>query len=66
MAGGDQETWDWLFDRYRNESNAQEKAKLLRGLASIDSPWLLRQAYIYEGFILQADIMVIFVIFLDN
>jgi glutamyl aminopeptidase len=41
LAGGDQQTWDWLFDRYRNESNAQEKAKLLRGLASIDSPWLL-------------------------
>ena len=41
-VGGDQETWDWLFERYRNETNAQEKAKLLRGLTSVDSPWLLR------------------------
>jgi hypothetical protein len=41
-VGGDQQTWDWLFKRYRNETNAQEKAKLLRGLASVQSPWLLR------------------------
>ena len=41
-AAGDQETWDWLFERYRNETNAQEKTKLLRGLSSIEIPWLLR------------------------
>ena len=40
-VGGDQETWDWLFERYRSETNAQEKAKLLSGLASVESPWLL-------------------------
>ena len=41
-SAGDQETWEWLFERYRNETNAQEKTKLLRGLTSIEVPWLLR------------------------
>ena len=46
-VAGDQETWEWLFERYRNEANAQEKAKLLRGLASIEIPWLLRYILIH-------------------
>ena len=38
---GNQEVWKWMLDKYRAESNAQEKAKLLRGLASIGEPWIL-------------------------
>ena len=40
--GGDLETWEWLFERYQNETNAQEKLKLLRGLTAVEVPWLLR------------------------
>ena len=40
---GNQEVWKWMLDKYRTESNAQEKAKLLRGLTSIGEPWILVQ-----------------------
>ena len=40
-AVGDEDLWNWMLDRYVNESNAQEKAKLLRGLASVSEPWLI-------------------------
>lgn len=43
LSKGDETTWDTMLQRYISESNAQEKAKLLRGLAWIDQPWIIRQ-----------------------
>lgn len=43
LSKGDENTWDTMLQRYISESNAQEKAKLLRGLAWIDQPWVIRQ-----------------------
>ena len=30
-----------MLEKYVSETNAQEKSKLLRGLASVKDPWLL-------------------------
>ena len=38
---GDEETWKTMLKRYQSETNAQEKSKLLQGLAWIDQPWIL-------------------------
>lgn len=38
---GNEEVWSWMLGLYKRESNAQEKLKLLRGLASITKPWIL-------------------------
>ena len=35
---GDEDTWSTMLKRYQAETNAQEKSKLLRGLAWIDQP----------------------------
>ena len=43
---GDQEVWQWMLDKYKEESNAQEKLKLLRGLSVINEPWIL--SYLLE------------------
>ena len=40
-AEGNQEVWKWMLDKYKVESNAQEKLKLLRGLTCIGEPWIL-------------------------
>ena len=40
-AVGNKEVWEWMFDLYKGEKNAQEALKLLRGLTSISEPWLL-------------------------
>jgi len=40
-AEGNQEVWNWMLNKYKVESNAQEKLKLLRGLTSIGEPWIL-------------------------
>lgn len=40
---GDGQVWQWMFNQYKNESSAQEKLKLLRGLTSVSEPWLLWQ-----------------------
>lgn len=40
-ASGNLEVWNWMLQLYKNESNAQEKTKLLRGLTSISEPWIL-------------------------
>ena len=31
---GNSETWNWMLDLYKNETNAQEKTKLMKGLVS--------------------------------
>ena len=38
---GDFDTWTWMLNRYKAETNPQEKIKLMRGLASIRVPWIL-------------------------
>lgn len=40
---GDPDTWEHMFRRYLAETNAQEKRKLLYGLAQIREPWVLRR-----------------------
>ena len=40
---GDEETWNTMLQRYQSETNAQEKSKLLRGLAWIDQPWIINR-----------------------
>ena len=37
----DMAVWDRMLDKYLTETNAQEKLKLLRGLASVKDPWML-------------------------
>ena len=37
----DKAVWDRMLEKYVSETNAQEKSKLLRGLASVKDPWLL-------------------------
>ena len=29
---GNADTWTWMLERYKNETNAQEKTKLMKGL----------------------------------
>ena len=36
-------SWETMFQRYVEETNAQEKRKLLYGLASIKEPWVLQR-----------------------
>ena len=40
---GDETTWNTMLQRYMEETNAQEKTKLLKGLAWINQPWMIRQ-----------------------
>ena len=37
----DKAVWDRMLEKYVSETNAQEKSKLLRGLASVKDPWLI-------------------------
>ncbi len=37
----DHEVWKFMLERYKVETNAQEKQKLLRGLTAIGEPWIL-------------------------
>ena len=39
----DPDSWETMFQRYLEESNAQEKRKLLYGLAAIKEPWVLQR-----------------------
>ncbi len=43
QSKGDDQTWNILLERYMAESNAQEKKKMLKGLAWTDQPWILNQ-----------------------
>jgi len=40
---GDEASWNVMLNRFMNEQNAQEKRKLLSGLAYIRKPWILKQ-----------------------
>ena len=37
LSKGDESTWNTMLQRYMTESNAQEKTKLLKGLAWLGS-----------------------------
>jgi glutamyl aminopeptidase len=43
LAGGDEE-WSAMWDLYLNETDAQEKIKLLQGLAHSSEPWILHRS----------------------
>jgi len=40
---GDEKKWRIMFDRYVKEKNAQEKSKLMSGLARVGQPWIIKQ-----------------------
>jgi len=42
-AAGDPENWEIVFQRFLAEQNAQEKKKLLYGLAQVKEPWILHR-----------------------
>ncbi len=42
QLSSDRQVWDWLLERYKSEQNAQEKLKILRGLASTEEPDILK------------------------
>ena len=43
LSVGGASTWDLMLERYLKETNAQEKRKLLYGLAQIREPWVLHR-----------------------
>ena len=43
QSKGDDKTWNILLERFMAETNAQEKKKMLKGLAWANQPWILRQ-----------------------
>ncbi|CAK8674728.1 unnamed protein product [Clavelina lepadiformis] len=43
IANGGSEEWDFAWEKYKNESNSQEKAKLEYSLACTRTPWIIRR-----------------------
>ncbi|CAM1298657.1 ENPEP (predicted) [Pycnogonum litorale] len=43
QENGDYDSWQFMWNRYRNVTSAQEKSKLLYGLSMTRIPWLLRR-----------------------
>lgn len=41
--GGSEKSWDLMWNLFLKEENAQEKVKLMEGLASATEPWLLQR-----------------------
>ncbi len=41
-VSADRGVWDWMLEKYKSEQNAQEKLKLLQGLASAESEEILK------------------------
>ena len=35
--------WEFVFNRYKNESNVSEKIRLLYGLSCTEKPWILNK-----------------------
>jgi glutamyl aminopeptidase len=42
LASGEKE-WDTMWNLYLNETDAQERLKLLQGLAHSSEPWILHR-----------------------
>lgn len=42
-SGGTEFDWDFMWNKYRNETVPQEKIKLLYGLANTKQVWLLNR-----------------------
>lgn len=40
---GDRDTWDIMFQRFVTETDSAEKLNLMRGLAGIQSSWILNE-----------------------
>jgi hypothetical protein len=43
LASGEKE-WNTMWNLYLNETDAQEKIKLLQGLAHSSEPWILQRS----------------------
>nr|CAD7397386.1 unnamed protein product [Timema cristinae] len=43
FSTGGEDIWDKMWQMYMNETDAQERTKLLYGLASVPEPWLLHR-----------------------
>lgn len=41
--GGSEEDWNTMWNLYLNETDAQERTKLLHGLAHSSEPWILQR-----------------------
>ncbi|XP_066993050.2 glutamyl aminopeptidase isoform X2 [Anabrus simplex] len=66
---GNEETWDTMWSLYLNEGDAQEKTKLLSGLASVQEPWLLQRFIQYsknEAFIRSQDFFTVIQLISNN
>jgi glutamyl aminopeptidase len=48
LAGGEEE-WSTMWDLYLNETDAQERIKLLQGLAHSSEPWILHRSVEIPG-----------------
>lgn len=42
-VGGDEKTWNQVFDLFVAEQDAQEKLKLMESLAAVKEPWILQR-----------------------
>lgn len=40
---GNERKWEQMWDIYKKEQDAQEKAKLMYGLSGIQVPWVLKR-----------------------
>ncbi|XP_076823238.1 aminopeptidase N-like [Clavelina lepadiformis] len=43
ISNGDSNDWDFLWQKYLNESNSQEKAALEYGLTCVRTPWIIQR-----------------------
>jgi hypothetical protein len=43
MINADEKSWNKVFEMFVHESDANEKSKLMKGLASIRTPFRLRK-----------------------
>jgi len=46
---GTEQEWDFIFDKYLNEKNSQEKSKLQTGLTCSTQPWINRRLLDYTA-----------------
>lgn len=43
MTSGSEKSWNVMWETFKNEIDSQEKLKLMKGLAGIKEPWILRK-----------------------
>ncbi|XP_054747725.1 glutamyl aminopeptidase [Anastrepha obliqua] len=43
QTAGDEKSWDQVWELFINETDAQEKVKLMEALSAVNSPWILQR-----------------------